>query len=110
MTPLASAAPTLVSEVRSALAAAGYESEASQVASGNIERCTYDNDVEAGYVYLVRPEPSPHFAKHAAPVGKTVPFLGVGFNIDIDHDGNVFGIEFLDRPDFVRELRDARLL
>jgi uncharacterized protein YuzE len=110
MTPLPSAAPTLASEVGSALAAAGYESAASQVETGNIERCTYDDDAEAGYVYLVRPAPSPHFANLAAPVAKTVPFLDVGFNVDIDHDGNVFGIEFLDRADFVGELRNASVL
>lgn len=61
-------------------------------------------------MYLVRPEPSPHFANLVAPVAKTIPFLDVGFNVDIDHDGNVFGIEFLDRSDFVRELRNASVL
>ncbi|NOV31486.1 DUF2283 domain-containing protein [Methylomonas sp. ZR1] len=110
MTPLASAAPTLMSEVRSALASAGYESAASQVESGEIERCTYDDDAEAGYVYFVSPKPSAHFANLSAPIAKTLPFLEVGFNVDLDHDGNVFGVEFLDRSDFVSELRDASVL
>lgn len=110
MTLLASVAPKLLAEIHSALSAAGYETTASQLEAGTIERCTYDDSVEAGYVYLVRPEPSLHFAKLAAPVAKTLTFLEVGFNVDIDHDGNIFGVEFLDRPDFVSELRYANVL
>ena len=110
MTPLASAAPKLMSEVSCTLASAGYELAAAQVEGGKIERCTYDGEVDAGYVYLVRPKPSAHFANLSAPVAKTIPFLEVGFNVDLDHDGNVFGVEFLDRSDFVSELRDASVL
>lgn len=110
MTPLAAAAPKLLAEIRSALSAAGYEATALQLEAGTIVRCSYDDSVEAGYIYLARPEPSSHFAKLAAPVAKTLPFIDVGFNIDIDHDGNIFGVEFLDRPDFVSELRHANVL
>jgi uncharacterized protein YuzE len=63
--------------------------------------------VDAGYIYLVRPAPSPHFAKLAAPVAETIPFLEVGFNIDVDHDGHIVGIESLNRSDFVEKLREA---
>lgn len=110
MTLLISAAPKLLTEIRSALSAAGHKVAASQLEAGIIERCTYDASVEAGYVYLVRPKPSPHFAKLAAPVAETLPFLDVGFNVDVDHDGNIFGVEFLNRPDFVSELRHANVL
>lgn len=110
MTPLSSAAPSLVSEVRSALASAGFESAALHLETGMIERCTYDDEVEAGYVYLLRPEPSAHVANLVAPVAKTVPFLALGFNVDLDHDGYVFGIEFLGRPDFVAELKNSAAL
>lgn len=110
MTPFSSVAPKMMSEVSAGLASAGYELVASQVEAGNIDRCTYDHDVEAGYVYFVRPKPSAHFANLAAPVARIIPFLEVGFNVDVDHDGNVFGIEFLDRSDFFRELRDASVL
>ena len=33
-----------------------------------------------------------------------------GSTIDIDHDGYIFGIEFLDRTDFLTELRMANVL
>lgn len=99
-----------MSEVCCALVNAGYESVALQVEEGKIERCSYDDDADAGYVDLVRPELSAHFANLASLVAKTIPFLDGGFNVDLDHDGNVIGVEFLNRSDFARELRDAGVL
>jgi uncharacterized protein YuzE len=110
MSTLASIAPNLVAEVGSALISEGRGELVSQLEAGIIERCTYDESVDAGYVYFVRPAPSLHFAKLAAPVAETIPFLAVGFNIDVDHDGYIFGIEFLDRADFLAELRGANVL
>ena len=110
MKTFASIAPNLVAEVGSALVSEGRGALVPHLVSGIIERCTYDESVNAGYIYFVRPAPSLHFAKLAAPVAETIPFLEGGFNIDIDHDGSIFGIEFLDRTDFFTELRRANVL
>jgi uncharacterized protein YuzE len=110
MRTLASIAPHLIAEVSSALISEGRGELVLQLESGIIERCTYDESVDAGFVYFVRPAPSPHFAKLAAPVAETISFLSVGFNIDVDHDGHIFGIEFLDRTDFFAALRSENVL
>jgi uncharacterized protein YuzE len=105
-----SVVPNFAAEVGAALAAEGRSALVPQLASAIIDRCTYDETVEAGYVYFVRPPPSPHFTNLAAPVAETIPFLPDGFNIDVDHDGNIFGIEFLSRPDVINNLRKANAL
>ncbi len=110
MNTLASVMPELVAEVGAALTSEGRGDLVPQLAAGAIERCTYDASADAGYIYLVRPAPSPHFAKLAAPVAKTIPFLEVGFNVDVDHDGHIFGIEILSRADFFAKLRQVNAL
>jgi len=110
MSTLASAFPELVAEVGAALAAEGRGDLVPQLEAGVIDRCTYDPSADAGYIYLVRPRPSPHFEKLAAPVLETIPFLAVGFNVDIDHDGHLFGIELLSRKDFFAKLRRVNAL
>jgi uncharacterized protein YuzE len=110
MSRLASIVPELIAEVGAALAAEGRSELVAQLEAGVIERCTYDPSVDAGYIYLSRPRPSPHFAKLAAPVAETIPFLDAGFNVDVDHDGHIFGVELLSRGDFFAKLRDANAL
>ena len=109
MSTLPITATNLSAEISAALVSDGYKKFAQQIMSGIIERCTYDEEADAGYIYLVRPTPSLHFTKLSSPVAETISFAA-GFNIDIDHDGNIFGIEFLDRTDFVAEIKRARLL
>ena len=99
-----------MTEVAEALTSAGRDDLARHLASASIQRCTYDPTVDAGYVYLVRSKTSPHFSKLAAQVAETVPFLEVGFNVDVDYDGNVYGIELLSRGDFFAKLREANAL
>jgi uncharacterized protein YuzE len=110
MSTLASIAPNLATEISAALSSEGRDDLSAQLKSSVIERCTYDSEVDAGYIYLVRPSPSLHFAKLATPIAETIPFLDVGFNIDVDHDGCIFGIEILSRADFFAKLRDANVL
>ena len=81
-----------------------------QLASATVYRCTYDETGNAGYIYFVRPSPSLHFTKLAAPVAETIAFLEDGSNLDVDHDGNLFGIELLSRPDVINKLREANAL
>lgn len=109
MSALLTVVPELVAEVGAALSSAGRDDLTPQLESGVIERCTYDPSIDAGYIYLVRPRPSWHFEKLAAPVAKTLPFEG-GFNVDIDHDGHLFGIELLGRSEVFAKLRDADAL
>jgi hypothetical protein len=51
------------------------------------------------------------FLNLATPVSETIDFLsGLGINLDVDHDGDLFGLEFLARPDLVACLKDANEL
>jgi uncharacterized protein YuzE len=111
MRTLASTVPGLVAELGAALTADGHLPLLSQLTSARIDRCTYDEEADAGYIYLLRPAPSPHFANLAAPVAETIAFFQThGFNIDVDHDGNLYGIELLGRPDIIVKLRDNNAL
>ena len=110
MDTLADVAPGLATEIGTALAAEGRGDLATQLASAIIERCTYDASVDAGYVYLTRPATSLHFVKLATPVAETISFLHSGFNVDVDHDGYIFGLELLSREDFFTQLRRADVL
>lgn len=103
--------PALLVEVRAALTSQGRTDLAAQLETGIIERWTYDPSADAGYIYLVRPRPSWYFEKLSHPVAQTIPFdLESGINVDVDHDGHLFGIEFLGRPDVVGKLREADAL
>jgi uncharacterized protein YuzE len=106
MSALSAVAPEFVVEVAAALTSAGRADLVPQVESGIIERWTYDPDADAGNIYLVRPRPSWHFEKLSHPVAETISFNeDDGFYIDVDHDGNVFGIEYVGRPDVLAQLR-----
>ena len=111
MRDLKSTVPDLVAEVGAALTAEGRDMLVSQLATAAIEHCTYDQAANASYIYMARPSPSPHFSNLAAPVAETISFYGEhGINIDVDHDGNIFGIELLDRPDIITKLKDKNAL
>ena len=70
-----------------------------------------NRSIDAGYIYLVRLPPSTHFAKLAAPVAETVTmYVERGVNVDVDHDGRLYGIELLGRSDAIARLREANAL
>lgn len=110
MSALATVVPELVAEVGTALSSRGRGDLVPQLQAGTIERCTYDPSVDAGYIYLARPRPSPHFEKLSAPIAETIDFMEAGFNVDVDHDGHLFGIELLSRSEFFAKLREADAL
>jgi uncharacterized protein YuzE len=110
MIDLVSAIPELVTEISTALKAAGRDDLATQLMSAKIERCTYDGTADAGYIYLVRSRVKVDVSKLVAPVAETIPFMDSGFNIDVDHEEQLFGIEFLFREDFVVQLRRINAL
>jgi uncharacterized protein YuzE len=94
------AVPEFAAEVEAALNAEGRESLSQQLAQVEIESFTYEARDDLGYIYFVRPAPSPHLAKLAAQVAETIVFYAErGVNVDVDHDGNLFGIELLGRQE-----------
>jgi uncharacterized protein YuzE len=105
------AVPSFSVEVETVLMAKGCSALSQQVSSALIERCTHHPDDDAAYIYFVRPTPSAHFAKLAAQVAETLVFYDErGFNVDVDHDGHLFGIELLGRADVVSRLQVANAL
>lgn len=111
MRALAAVAPEFVAEVAAALRSAGRADLVPQLESGIVERWTYDPDADAGNIYLVRPRPSWFFEKLSHPVAETISFdEDNGIYVDVDHDGNLFGIEYTGRPDVLAQLRRADAL
>ena len=108
METLSKAVPEFASEVADALSRAGEGKVSALVSVSSIERCTHDSSVEATYLYLsqaVAPTPG------RAPVARTIAFAAPHwFNVDVTHEGAMFGIEILGRPDVVHMLRSARAL
>ena len=111
MATLRSIAPKLSAELECALVEKGRLEVSEQLQRADVERCTGGDDKDLGYVYFVRPAPSPHFAKLSAPVAQTISlYSSHGLNIDIDHDGCLYGIEFIGRPDIADMLFAAGVL
>jgi uncharacterized protein YuzE len=102
MSQLAAIAPEFVAELRDALVGEDRPDLAQQIGAAEIERFTYDAHDDLGYLYFKRPAPSWHFAKLTAPVAHTIVFYAErGINVDVDHDGNIFGIELLGRGEIM---------
>lgn len=111
MTQLATIAPQLLRELATGLLAEGRADLVKQLGAAEILECRYDESAGAGYIYLVRPRPGWYYEKLSAPVKETVSLdMESGLNVDVDHDGNLFGIEFLSRADIVATLRDQDAL
>jgi uncharacterized protein YuzE len=101
---LVDVAPNLTSELEDALIGVGSPELAMFLRSGEVGWWTYDPSVDAGYIYLALPD-APRDARPRE-VAETVPFFAeAGFNVDVAHDGGIFGIEFLGRDDVLSALR-----
>jgi uncharacterized protein YuzE len=96
--------PDFVTEVAEALRHEGLDALAEQLQHVEVERITYEARDDAGYIYFKRPPVSLHFAKLSHPVARTVVCDDGRFNVDIDHDGSLFGIELLGRGDVMIKL------
>jgi len=112
MGTLSVASPTLTTEILLVLPADGKDELASLLVNTEVLNCTFDDDCQAGYIYLRRPPyPVPETHNEAADVKYTVGYPDPhSFNIDIDHDGNAFGVEFIGRGDIAAELRHSGAL
>jgi uncharacterized protein YuzE len=109
MSALIMLCPELVAEVSAALTAEGRDDLASQIKAAVIERWTYDPFADAGNIYFARPDPSWHHQQLSHPVAETISFHpDQGINVDVDHDGHLFGIEYLGRPDVLAKLRQLK--
>ena len=108
MKQLASTLPDFVSEIAEILNEENLQNLSAQLPTAEIERCSYDRSVNAGYIYLVRPT----YLKDSPPVfAETFAYAGPHwFNIDVDVHGNILGIELLSRNDVFDKLRDANVL
>jgi hypothetical protein len=85
--------PELATAVAGALRDEGYTEVADTLASQAVEKCTYDPQANAGYVYLVQQKPVHH---SETPAAETVAFAAPHwFNVDLRASGAVFGIELL---------------
>lgn len=108
MSTITEAVPEFASELAAALAREGERSASAQLLVSTIERCTYDPSVDAAYLYISQ---AASRSSGEPPVARTIPFAAPHwFNVDITHDGGIFGIEILGRPDVVHQLRVARAL
>ncbi len=85
--------PDLADAVSAALRGEGYSAIADSLAAQLVERCTYDSQANAGYVYLLQSQPIRQSEISAA---ETVAFASPHwFNIDLRASGSVLGIEVL---------------
>ncbi len=107
MSTITETVPEFASEVASALEREGELRVSALVPVSTIERCTFDPSVNAAYLYIAQS----FQVTDQAPVARTIPFADPHwFNVDIAHDGGIFGIEILGRSDVIRQLRSARAL
>ena len=111
MKTLAAVLPNLVSELKALLEGAGRAEIAALVAGAVVERYTYDGEVEAGYIRLAVPVRSLPFVNLTTDVAETISFYDErGLNVDITHNGDLFGVEFLGRTDIAARLKKAHAL
>ena len=88
--------PDFVAEVGRALAGEGRTALASQVRDAEVERCTFDRELGAGYI---------HFSRAA--VAEKVSFRAPHwFGVEVGGDGNVVGIELFSRDEVFAQLRE----
>lgn len=105
MTVLSDASPILANDLEKGLIAKHRRGLVKQVLQTEIAKCTFGDD-DVGYVYFERRHyPLSPVHNEAAPVAETVSVTGYDLYVDIDHGGNVFGVEYICRSDIWAELR-----
>jgi uncharacterized protein YuzE len=108
MLKLIDAFPSLAKELSQWLHEVDQDSLAQQIDQAEISRVTFDNEANAGYIYL---EPSLLLTvvesdMAEAGQGESIP-VGTQYwtNIDIDNLGRIASIEILDPRDLKQELK-----
>ena len=107
MPSLIEALPDLVSDIESALIRIGRGDVSDQLREVDIERWTYDEFANAGYLFLRSPrvlnvvDQNVVGAKH----GETLcPFDDLAINLDLDNHHRLTGIELLDAKSIIAQL------
>ena len=96
MARLADLVPDFVAEVEHALAGEGRAALAAQLRDAEIERCTFDRELGAGYIHFKR-----------VTVAEKVSFREPHwFAVEVGGDGNVVGIELVSRDEVFAQLRE----
>ena len=109
MTVLSDASPILASDIEKGLVALDRRDLVEQVLQTEIANCTFGDDHDVGYVYFVRKQyPVPSVHNEAAPIAETISVSEYDLCVDIDDEGNVFGVEYICRSDIWAELRAFR--
>ena len=98
MTRLADIVPDFVTELDSALSGEGRAALASKLREAEVERCTFDRELGAGYVYL---------RGATAPAAETFSFREPHwFGVEVDHEGRPYGIELFSRDEVFARLKE----
>lgn len=88
--------PDFFAELERALAAEGRAALASQLRDSEVDRCTFDRELGAGYIHFQR-----------ATVADKVSFREPHwFGVEVDGDGRVVGIELFSRDEVFAQLRE----
>lgn len=96
MARLVDLVPDFVAEVERALEGEGRAALASQLGDAEIERCTFDRELGAGYIHFKRmtvAEKASYREPH-------------WFGVEVDGDGKVLGIELFSRDEVFAQLRE----
>ena len=104
---LLEALPDFVSDIESALIRIGRGDIAGQLREVELERWTYAEVDDAGYLYLRSPRPLNIVDRNIIGVkhGETVCALeDLTINLDVDNHGRLKGIELLDAKSIISQL------
>ena len=106
MSDLRKASPILASDLEKGLVELDRRDLVEQVLETAIAKCTFGDDQDVGYVYFERrPYPVSVVHNESAPVAVTISISIYDLFVDIDHEGDVFGVEYVCRSDIWAELR-----
>ena len=98
MTRLADIVPDFVAELEGALSGSGRAALASKLRNAEVERCTFDREQGAGYIYLRGATP---------PAAETFSFREPHwFGVEVDHDGRLHGIDLFSRDEVFARLKE----
>ena len=101
------ALPDLVADIESALIRIGRGDLADQLREVHLERWTYDEFADAGYLYLSSPRALNVVDRNIIGVkhGETVcPFDDLAINLDVDNHRRLTGIELLGARSTISQL------
>ena len=98
--------PELLAPIQAVLRREGFSAQAEGLDAAEVERWTYDESVNAGYIYLVQREP---VGLEEVPAAKTIVLMDdYSFNVDLRAHGDIWGVELLDHAAVFERLGATR--